>query len=110
MCVLTELLREFVLEYYALAMMHIFNVLNRIPRFLLMIASGGVASIVMRFLHKPQPQDANKKQEQPQPGSTSKKIAQSEAGTTTASGTTAVASSTATSSPKKGKQRKTGKK
>ncbi|PIL37411.1 hypothetical protein GSI_01105 [Ganoderma sinense ZZ0214-1] len=102
--------REFMLEYYALAMMHVFNVLNRIPRFLLMIASGGVASIVMRFLHKPQPQDANKKK-QPQPTATPKKDAQSDA-KTTVSGTTAVASSTATatSSPKKSKQRKAGKK
>ncbi|KAI1796105.1 hypothetical protein LXA43DRAFT_653292 [Ganoderma leucocontextum] len=100
--------REFVLEYYALAMTHIFNVLNRIPRFLLMIVSGGVASIVMRFLHKPQPQGTNK-QQQPQPESTSKKVVQSDAGTTV-SGITAVASSTATSSPKKSKQRKTGKK
>ncbi|KAM5534813.1 hypothetical protein V8D89_011529 [Ganoderma adspersum] len=102
--------REFVLEYYAIVMMHIFNVINRVPRFLLMIASGGVASIVMRILHRPQPKDANKKK-QPQPGATPKKEAQSEAGTTV-SGTTAVASSTttATSSPKKSKQRKAGKK
>ena len=97
------------LEYYALAMMHVFNVINRVPRFLLMIASGGIASIVMRLLHRPPPKDANKKQ--PQPGATPKKDAQSEAGTTV-SGTTAVASSTtpATSSPKKSKQRKAGKK
>lgn len=107
---LTCLLREFVLEYYAIAMMHIFNLINRVPRFLLMIASGGVASIVMRILHRPQPKDANKKK-QPQSGATPKKDAQSEAGTTV-SGTTAVASSTttATSSPKKSKQRKAGKK
>ncbi len=95
------------LEYYALAMMHIFNIISRVPRFLLMIASGGLASIVMRLLHKSQPQDANKKK-QVQPGATPKD-AQSDANTTV-SGTTAVASSTATSTPKKSKQRKAGKK
>ncbi|TBU33048.1 hypothetical protein BD311DRAFT_473959 [Dichomitus squalens] len=98
--------REFVLHYYGIALMYTFDVINRVPRFVLMIASGGIASIVMRFLHKSTPQDARPKPSEAVP----KKTADTDAGTTVSGGTTAVASSTATSSPKKGKQRKNGKK
>ena len=95
------------MHYYAYALQRIFQIVDRTPRIVLMIASGAVASLVMRLLHKPQPQDKKQKE----PAATPKKDAPSDA-KTTVSGTTAVASSTgtATSSPKKSKQRKAGKK
>ncbi|KAI9064816.1 hypothetical protein FKP32DRAFT_1591048 [Trametes sanguinea] len=44
--------REWVLHYYALAMKRTFDFVNRFPRWVLMIASGGIASVVMRLLHR----------------------------------------------------------
>ncbi|OBZ70492.1 hypothetical protein A0H81_09661 [Grifola frondosa] len=44
--------REFVLHYYALVLKAIYDVVVRVPRWLLMILSGGLASVVMRLIHR----------------------------------------------------------
>ncbi|KAI0722677.1 hypothetical protein C8Q76DRAFT_782865 [Earliella scabrosa] len=100
--------REFVLHYFAFALMKVYNVVNRMPRFVLMIVSGAVASFVMRLLHRAPPTPpAGANAQAPTASSVS---AKSETGTG-ASVTSAASSSTATSSPsKKAKQRKAGKK
>ena len=96
------------LHYFAFALMKIYNVVNRMPRFVLMIVSGAVASFVMRLLHRAPPTPpAGASAQAPTASSVS---AKSETGTG-ASVTSAASSSTATSSPsKKAKQRKAGKK
>ncbi|KAI0751081.1 hypothetical protein C8Q80DRAFT_1155439 [Daedaleopsis nitida] len=95
--------REFVMHYFAFGMMRFYNVVNRVPRFLLMIISGAVASLFMRLLHWPSPAPAPRAR--PLTASTK---SETETVTTT---TSAASSSTATPSPsKKAKQRKAGKK
>ncbi|KAI0650445.1 hypothetical protein C8Q79DRAFT_902407 [Trametes meyenii] len=103
--------REWVLHYYAVALTYIFNFVNRFPRWMLMIASGAVASFVMRLLHK--------NPEAPTPAPTAAPVApqiQKQSGTESAvsqESATAVASSTATTaspSKSKGKLRKNAKK
>ena len=99
--------REWFLHYYALGLKKGFDFINRVPRFVLMIASGAVASFVMRLLHKAPPENPAAAR-QPAPASTSSK---SETGTVVSSTTKAASSTTATSSPsKRAKQRKAGKK
>ena len=39
------------MHYYALGLKRLFDFVNRFPRWMLMIASGAVASVVMRLLH-----------------------------------------------------------
>ena len=43
------------MHYYAYALQRAFSILDRTPRFVIMIISGAVASIAMRLLHKPAP-------------------------------------------------------
>ncbi|KAH9855055.1 hypothetical protein C2E23DRAFT_725470 [Lenzites betulinus] len=84
--------REWILHYYAFGLMRVFNFVNRFPRWVLMIASGMIASLVMRLLHR------NEK-----PAAETKPV---EAESVVSE--TVVATSTATASPSKskGKQRK----
>ncbi|KAI0832722.1 hypothetical protein BC628DRAFT_1309294 [Trametes gibbosa] len=84
--------REWILHYYALGLTHVFNFVNRFPRWMLMIASGAIASLVMRILHRNPTAAVPPKAEEPKP------IASESTGSETA-----VASSTATASPSKGK-------
>ncbi|KAI0375945.1 hypothetical protein BV20DRAFT_960014 [Pilatotrama ljubarskyi] len=96
--------REWILHYYALATTRMFNFVNRFPRWVLMIASGMIASVVMRILHrdpKPKVQPVTKPAEKETPKAV-------EAGSTTGSST----ANAATTSPSKGKnkQRKNAKK
>ncbi|KAI0774554.1 hypothetical protein C8Q74DRAFT_1438652 [Fomes fomentarius] len=102
--------REFMLHYFAYALMRIYNVVNRLPRFVLMIVTGAVASVVMRFLHSSSPKPAGAPQ--PAAANGTAPSAKSETETETAVSTTSAASSsTVTSgSSKKAKNRKAGKK
>ncbi|PCH40984.1 hypothetical protein WOLCODRAFT_131634 [Wolfiporia cocos MD-104 SS10] len=43
---------EYIMHYFAVTLRAIYEFLLRFPRWLLMIASGGIAQVVMRFLHK----------------------------------------------------------
>ncbi|OCH94286.1 hypothetical protein OBBRIDRAFT_747942 [Obba rivulosa] len=91
--------REFVLHYYGLLLKTVYDVLVRVPKWLLMIGTGAVASVVMRLMHR----DPPKQPLQVTPA----------AATATPSITVAVPeANTATPSPMKGKakQRKTAKK
>ncbi|KAG6910797.1 hypothetical protein DXG01_007686 [Tephrocybe rancida] len=47
--------REWVLEYLAFCMTKFYNVIVLIPRWMLFVISGSVASVVINFLHKPAP-------------------------------------------------------
>ena len=90
------------MHYYAYALQRIFQIVDRTPRIVLMIASGAVASLVMRLLHKPPPEGAPGPQ-QAQPAVPEKAAAESVASST------AVASSSSPSKSK-GKSRKGAKK
>lgn len=93
------------LHYFAYALMRIYNVVARLPRFVLMIVTGAVASVVMRFLHSSSPKPAGA--QQPAAAAPSAK-SETE---TAVSTTSAASSSTVTSgSSKKAKHRKAGKK
>ncbi|KAI0677258.1 hypothetical protein C8Q78DRAFT_960338 [Trametes maxima] len=103
--------REWVLHYYAVALTYIFNFVNRFPRWMLMIASGAVASLVMRLLHK------NPEAPVPAPAPTAAPVApQKQPGAdlvvSQGSATAVGSSATATASPSKskGKLRKNAKK
>ena len=93
------------MHYYAYGMQRFFQIVDRVPRFLLMIISGAIASFVMRLLHKPPP-EGPKTPQQPKPVVSSEKAA---TGSVTSS--TAVASAASSSPSKsKSKSRKGGKK
>ena len=91
------------MHYYAYALQRIFQIVDRMPRILLMILSGALGSIVMRLLHKPPP--SGPAQAQPKPAVTEKVATESVASST-------AVQSNASSSPSKskGKSRKGGKK
>ncbi|KAI0638475.1 hypothetical protein C8Q77DRAFT_1091318 [Trametes polyzona] len=100
--------REWVLHYYGIGLMHVFNFVNRFPRWVLMIASGMVASVVMRLLHRnPAAEVPRKPQPTPQ---VEREKAKAESVVSSNGSETAVASSTASPSKGKGKQRKNAKK
>lgn len=87
--------REWILHYYAFGLMHAFNFVNRFPRWMLMIGSGMIASLVMRLLHK-SPAEPTKPANPTVAAEDSTALATSKSA---ASSTTAA--STATSSPSK---------
>ena len=91
------------MHYYAYALQRAFSILDRTPRFVIMIISGAVASLAMRLLHKPPP--SGPAQAQPKPAVTEKVATESVASST-------AVQSNASSSPSKskGKSRKGGKK
>ena len=95
------------MHYYAYALQRAFSILDRTPRFVIMIISGAVASLAMRLLHKPAPEGAAKPQPEAQQPAAAEKPA-----TVSVSGSSTAVSSAATSSPgkSKGKSRKGGKK
>ena len=93
------------MHYYAYGMQRFFQIVDRVPRFLLMIVSGAVASLVMRLLHKPPPEGV-KTQPQPKPAAPLEKATTGSVASSTAVGSAASASP----SKSKGKSRKGGKK
>ncbi len=96
------------LHYFAYALMRIYNVVARLPRFVLMIVTGAVASVVMRFLHSSSPKPAGAQQPAAANGAAPSAKSETE---TAVSTTSAASSSTVTSgSSKKAKHRKAGKK
>ncbi|KAI0722377.1 hypothetical protein C8T65DRAFT_799380 [Cerioporus squamosus] len=99
--------REWLLHYYALGLKKVFDFISRVPRFVLMIGSGAVASFVMRLLHRAPSETPATAPAPAAPSADSK----SETGTVVSSSSVPASSTTATSSPsKKAKQRKAGKK
>jgi hypothetical protein len=48
---LTKCSREFVLDYLAIAMTKIYNVIVLVPRWLLVVLTGAFASVVINLLH-----------------------------------------------------------
>ncbi|KAH9943182.1 uncharacterized protein BXZ73DRAFT_87570 [Epithele typhae] len=99
--------REWIMEFIAYYYWRIYTVMDKTPRFLLMIVSGAVASFVMRFLHKPSPEGAQQPAPQPnRAASAAKSTSESIAGSSTA-----VASDVSASPSKsKAKSRKAAKK
>ena len=90
------------MHYFALAMKQVYDLLIVVPRWVLMLLSGALCNVIIRFLHKSDPEPAAKKvtekKEEDKPSASSS--AQPEASTTGAQST-----------PKgKGKLRKGGKK
>ncbi|KAF7795553.1 hypothetical protein EIP86_006715 [Pleurotus ostreatoroseus] len=60
--------QEFVLHYLALTMKYIYDTLVRIPKFLLMIGTGALGSILMRLMHRQPPAAAKEpKASEPEP-------------------------------------------
>ncbi|KAI0776166.1 hypothetical protein BD413DRAFT_708756 [Trametes elegans] len=111
--------REWVLHYYALGLTRVFNFLNRFPRWILMIASGAFASLVMRLLHRNPSPAADAGAGAVQKRTAEEKEAKAKAvvpaasdASSTAVGSSAAAPSTTGASPSKskGKQRKNAKK
>ncbi|KAH7926805.1 hypothetical protein BV22DRAFT_1032552 [Leucogyrophana mollusca] len=51
--------REFVLDYLALVLSKVYGVLIVVPKWVMYVLSGGVASVVINFLHKPSPAHAS---------------------------------------------------
>ncbi|RDX53802.1 hypothetical protein OH76DRAFT_1398941 [Lentinus brumalis] len=99
--------REWLLHYYALGLKKVFDFISRVPRFVLMIGSGAVASFFMRILHRSSPETPAAAHVPAAPSADSV----SETGTAVSSTSAPASSSTATSSPnKKAKHRKAGKK
>ncbi|KAI0353134.1 hypothetical protein OH77DRAFT_1459171 [Trametes cingulata] len=102
--------REWILHYYAVAMTRMYNFVNRFPRWVLMIASGMVASVVMRILHRnPNPAPKPAATEESSKAVVAKK---SEVGSSTAVASTTSTTAATGASPSKGKnkQRKNAKK
>jgi hypothetical protein len=52
--------REWVLDYFALGFATIYSYLVRVPKWLMYIMSGGLATLLMNFLHKPAAQDRSR--------------------------------------------------
>ena len=44
--------REFILHYFALALKAIYDQMVRVPKFLLMVGTGLLGSLVMRLMHR----------------------------------------------------------
>lgn len=86
--------REFVMHYWALLQRSIYDYTVRIPKFLLMIMTGALGSVVMRLLHRSPPEDKKAK-----PAEKPKVAAPTPAPATT---------STPTNSPKKTPSKKKG--
>ena len=52
--------REWVLDYFALALGTIYGYLVRVPKWLMYMMSGGVATFLINYFHKPTAQDRSK--------------------------------------------------
>ncbi|KAG6868133.1 hypothetical protein C0993_007337 [Termitomyces sp. T159_Od127] len=59
--------REWILDYLALIMTKVYNVVILFPRWLLFVISGSIASVIINILHKPQPTPAAPRQNQTRP-------------------------------------------
>ncbi len=59
--------REFIIHYFALGMKKMYDTIVRIPRFLLMVITGALGSLVMKLMHRPPPETANKPEPEPKP-------------------------------------------
>lgn len=61
--ILLKLMRvssEFILHYFAVAMLKIYAVTVRVPKFILMIATGALGSLIMGLLHRGNKEEAAK--------------------------------------------------
>ncbi|KAH9899566.1 hypothetical protein C8Q73DRAFT_753948 [Cubamyces lactineus] len=101
--------REWVMHYYALGLKRVFDFVNRFPRWMLMIASGAVASVVMRLLHS-NPAAEVPPQLQPEPTDDQKTVVSQGSATAVASTATVAGASTNASPSKAKRQRKNAKK
>ncbi|THG98089.1 hypothetical protein EW026_g4030 [Hermanssonia centrifuga] len=59
--------QEFIIHYFALGMKKMYDTIVRIPRFLLMVITGALGSLVMKLMHRPPPETANKPEPEPKP-------------------------------------------
>ncbi|KAG8218961.1 hypothetical protein J3R82DRAFT_4701 [Butyriboletus roseoflavus] len=57
--------REWVLDYFALALATVYRYLVRVPKWLMYMISGGVGMFILNFLHKPSTQDQSKAKPKP---------------------------------------------
>ncbi|PSR77290.1 hypothetical protein PHLCEN_2v7983 [Hermanssonia centrifuga] len=62
-----EIGKEFIIHYFALGMKKMYDTIVRIPRFLLMVITGALGSLVMKLMHRPPPETANKPEPEPKP-------------------------------------------
>ncbi|KAI9000735.1 hypothetical protein BD414DRAFT_404025 [Trametes punicea] len=96
--------REWVLHYFAVGMKRMYDFVNRFPRWMLMIGSGMIASVVMRILHR------NPAAAVPAPEQKATKAETTNTESAVSQGSSTAVTGTATGSPSKGKQRKTTRK
>ncbi|KAH0840221.1 hypothetical protein J3R83DRAFT_1225 [Lanmaoa asiatica] len=59
--------REWVLDYFALVLATVYSYLVRVPRWLMYMISGGVATFLINFLHKPTVQDQSRAKQESVP-------------------------------------------
>ncbi|KAK7033535.1 hypothetical protein VNI00_012759 [Paramarasmius palmivorus] len=82
--------REYIMHYLAFTLMNIYNVTVLVPRWLLYVLSGSIASFIIQFMHRPaakeptqpriqQPKGVGEKQA-PSPGSSTSQTAPTKAG------------------------------
>ncbi|KAJ3555875.1 hypothetical protein NM688_g2336 [Phlebia brevispora] len=57
--------REFVLHYFALGMKYSYDTIVRVPKFILMIITGALGSLILRLLHSQPSKPAESKPKQP---------------------------------------------
>ncbi|GJE87291.1 hypothetical protein PsYK624_033740 [Phanerochaete sordida] len=93
--------REFVMHYWALAQRAVYDYTSRVPKFLLMIVTGAVGSLVMRLMHRPPP-------EQPTPQAKPKPEAKPRPAVAATAAAPAAESTTPAGSPKKTPSKKKG--
>ncbi|KAJ4479017.1 hypothetical protein J3R30DRAFT_3473334 [Lentinula aciculospora] len=93
---------EYFLHYFSLVLTKIYNVTIKVPRWILYILSGSVASFVIQLLHRPSKKDQLKDQ------AASQKVATASTSETSAPASTALASGSM-SNQSKAKQRKSKK-
>lgn len=87
------------MEYFALALTKIYNTIRRVPKFVLLFITGGLASFMLSWLHKPST-----------PGPTARRIAQKPKASVAVPSTSAVSEPAAKPKSDGSKQRKGGKK
>lgn len=93
--------REYILDYLAQLLSMLYQTLVRVPKWLMYTMSGGLATFLINFLHKPSPpQSASKPAVKPAPEPVSASPAPEPV----------VASSNATNTPRKGSTKRKGKK
>ncbi|KAI0939870.1 hypothetical protein AcV5_001137 [Taiwanofungus camphoratus] len=100
--------QETFMHYYAIALKAVYDLFVRIPRWLLMIISGGVAQFVMKWMHRNAGTDASRPEPSVKPASKPIPAAGTVAHSSSAS--TQVNGTGATPAKGKGKQRKNAKK